>query len=152
MLLEYLLMTSVAIQHQLVSILIPLNVTNGMVLHLSGSRDAKSSAGDKHETGVAMAQLEQEKLRYQIYEFQKMEEIVQKINPSKSNRKINLGSLVQTDKGWFYISVGLGSLTFKEQVIFAINPEAPFGKALIEKEKGDSIHFNGVESNVLQVL
>ena len=121
-------------------------------LHLSGSRDAKSSAGDKHETGVAMAQLEQEKLRYQIYEFQKMDEIVQKINPSKSNNKINIGSLVQTDKGWFYISVGLGSLTFKEQVIFAINPEAPVGKALIEKEKGDSIHFNGVESNVLQVL
>jgi hypothetical protein len=36
-------------------------------LLLSGSRDAKSSAGDKHETGVAMAQLEQEKLRYQIH-------------------------------------------------------------------------------------
>ena len=121
-------------------------------LHLSGSRDAKSSAGDKHETGVAMAQLEQEKLRYQIQEFQKMQDVVRKINPSKTNSKINLGSLVETDKGWFYISVGLGSLTFKEQVIFAINPEAPFGKALIEKEKGDSIHFNGVESNVLQVL
>lgn len=121
-------------------------------LHLSGSRDAKSSAGDKHETGVAMAQLEQEKLRYQIHEFQKMEEIVQKINPSKSNSKIHLGSLVQTDKGWFYISVGLGSLTFKEQVIFAINPEAPFGNALIAKEKGDSIHFNGVESEIIQVL
>ena len=121
-------------------------------LHLSGSRDAKSSAGDKHETGVAMAQLEQEKLRYQIQEFQKMEEIVQKINPSKSNSKIYLGSLVETDKGWFYISVGLGLLTFKEQVIFAINPEAPFGMALIGKEKGNSIHFNGVESIVLQVL
>ena len=121
-------------------------------LHLSGSHDTKSSAGDKHETGVAMAQLEQEKLRYQIYEFQKMQDVVQKINPSKSNSKINLGSLVETDKGWFYISVGLGSLTFKEQVIFAINPEAPVAKALIAKEKGDSIHFNGVESNVLQVL
>ena len=121
-------------------------------LHLSGSRDAKSSAGDKHETGVAMAQLEQEKLRYQIQEFQKMQDVVQKINPSKTNSKINLGSLVQTDKGWFYISVGLGSLTFKEQVIFVINPEAPFGKALIEKEKGDSIHFNGVESEIIQVL
>ena len=121
-------------------------------LHLSGSRDAKSSAGDKHETGVAMAQLEQEKLRYQIHEFQKMQDIVQKINPSKTNSKINLGSLVETDKGWFYISVGLGSLTFKEQLIFAINPEAPFGKALIEKEKGDSIHFNGVESEIIQVL
>ena len=121
-------------------------------LLLSGSRDAKSSAGDKHETGVAMAQLEQEKLRYQIKEFQKMEEIVQKINPSKTNSKIHLGSLVQTDKGWFYISVGLGSLSFKEQVIFAINPEAPFGKVLIEKEKGDSIHFNGVESEIIQVL
>ena len=121
-------------------------------LLLSGSRDAKSSAGDKHETGVAMAQLEQEKLRYQIYEFQKMDEIVQKINPSKSNNKINIGSLVQTDKGWFYISVGLGSLTFKEQVIFAINPEAPVAKALLAKEKGDSIHFNGVESEIIQVL
>ena len=121
-------------------------------LHLSGSRDAKSSAGDKHETGVAMAQLEQEKLRYQIYEFQKMEEIVQKINPSNMNSKINLGSLVQTDKGWFYISVGLGSLTFKDQVIFAINPEAPVGKALIGKVKGERIHFNGVESEIIQVL
>ena len=121
-------------------------------LLLSGSRDAKSSAGDKHETGVAMAQLEQEKLRHQIHEFQKMQDIVQKINPSNTNSKINLGSLVETDKGWFYISVGLGSLTFKEQVIFAINPEAPFGKALIEKEKGDSIHFNGVESEIIQVL
>jgi transcription elongation GreA/GreB family factor len=120
-------------------------------LHLSGSRDAKSSAGDKHETGVAMAQLEQEKLRYQIHEFQKMEEIVQKINPSKTNSKINLGSLVE-DKGWFYISVGLGSLTFKDQVIFAINPEAPVAKALIAKEKGDSIHLNGVESEIIQVL
>ena len=121
-------------------------------LLLSGSRDTKSSAGDKHETGVAMAQLEQEKLRYQIHEFQKMEEIVQKINPSKSNSKIHLGSLVQTDKGWFYISVGLGSLTFKDQVIFAINPEAPVAKALIAKEKGDSIHLNGVESEIIQVL
>ena len=121
-------------------------------LLLSGSRDSKSSAGDKHETGLAMAQLEQEKLRYQIHEFQKMGEIVQKINPSKSNSKIHLGSLVETDKGWFYISVGLGSLTFKEHVIFAINPEAPFGKALIEKEKGGSIHFNGVESEIIQVL
>ena len=121
-------------------------------LLLSGSRDAKSSAGDKHETGVAMAQLEQEKLRYQIHKFLKMEEIVQKINPSNMNSKINLGSLVQTDKGWFYISVGLGSLTFKDQVIFAINPEAPVGKALIGKVKGERIHFNGVESNVLQVL
>jgi hypothetical protein len=121
-------------------------------LHLSGSRDAKSSAGDKHETGVAMAQLEQEKLRYQIHEFQKMQDIVQKINPSNTNSKINLGSLVETDKGWFYISVGLGSLTFKEQLVFAINPEAPVGKALIAKEKGDSIHFNGVESEIIQVL
>jgi transcription elongation GreA/GreB family factor len=99
-----------------------------------------------------MAQLEQEKLRYQIYEFQKMGEIVQKINPSKSNSKIHLGSLVQTDKGWFYISVGLGSLTFKDQVIFAINPEAPVGKALIGKVKGERIHFNGVESEIIQVL
>ena len=121
-------------------------------LLLSGSRDSKSSAGDKHETGVAMAQLEQEKLRYQINEFQKMQDRVQKINPSKSNNKINLGSLVQTNKGWFYISVGLGSLSFEEQVIFAINPEAPVGKALIGKVKGERIHFNGVESNVLQVL
>ena len=121
-------------------------------LHLSGSRDAKSSAGDKHETGVAMAQLEQEKLRYQIQEFQKMQDVVRKINPSKTNSKINLGSLVETDKGWFYISVGLGSLTFKEQVIFAINPEAPVGKALIGKVKGELIHFNGVESEIIQVL
>ena len=44
-------------------------------LLLSGSRDAKSSAGDKHETGVAMAQLEQEKLRYLAVLSGKVQEI-----------------------------------------------------------------------------
>ena len=44
--------------------------------------DSKSSAGDKHETSIAMVQLEQEKLTNQLNEFLKQQRILLSINPT----------------------------------------------------------------------
>ena len=41
--------------------------------------DTKSSAGDKHETSRAMAQLEQEKIGAQLGELSKLQEILFRI-------------------------------------------------------------------------
>ena len=47
--------------------------------------ETKSSAGDKHETGRAMLQLEREKTGQQLAEIQKTQEILSKIDVSKTS-------------------------------------------------------------------
>ena len=101
----------------------------------AGGTDAKSSAGDKHETGVAMAQLEQEKLTKQINELLKLQENLQKINPTIKQSKIGLGSLVETNNGFYYFSIGIGNLIIGNQTIFALNPKSPIGELLTGKIK-----------------
>jgi transcription elongation GreA/GreB family factor len=117
----------------------------------AGGTDAKSSAGDKHETGVAMAQLEQEKLTKQINELLKLQENLQKINPTIKQSKIGLGSLVETNNGFYYFSIGIGNLIIGNQTIFALNPKSPIGELLTGKIKGDKIHFNGKTTEILGV-
>ena len=117
----------------------------------AGGTDAKSSAGDKHETGVAMAQLEQEKLTKQINELLKLQENLQKINPTIKQSKIGLGSLVETNNGFYYFSIGIGNLIIGNQTIFALNPKSPIGELLTGKIKGDKIYFNGKTTEILGV-
>jgi transcription elongation GreA/GreB family factor len=117
----------------------------------AAGNDVKSSAGDKHETGVAMAQLEQEKLTKQINELLKLQENLQKINPTIVQSKIGLGSLVETNNGIYYFSVGIGPVTIDNQLIFALNPKAPIGELLTGKTKGDKIQFNGKITEILSV-
>ena len=115
------------------------------------AEDSKSSAGDKHETGIAMAQLEQEKLTKQINEFLLLKEALLKINPSKVHTKIEIGSLVETNNGWYYLSIGLGAVKIEETIIFAMNPLAPIGLLLNGKSKGESVIFNGVSTVIKSV-
>lgn len=125
-------------------------ILNEMFEAASGT-DAKSSAGDKHETGVAMAQLEQEKLTKQINELLKQQEILVRINPTIEHTKVGHGSLVQTNNGWYYFSVGIGTLNIENETVFALNPKAPIGEMLIGKSAGEKILFNGKTTEIFSV-
>lgn len=46
--------------------------------------ETKSSAGDKHETGRAMLQLEMEKAGQQLHSIRQMKETLSRIDPSKT--------------------------------------------------------------------
>ena len=115
------------------------------------ANDSKSSAGDKHETAISMAQLEQEKLTNQINDYLALQESLFKINPEKSSSKIELGSLVDTNNGWYYFSVGLGVFQVGEITVFAINPLAPIGKLLTGKTVNESINFNGNITTIFSI-
>jgi hypothetical protein len=106
------------------------------------SSDSKSSAGDKHETGVAMAQLEQEKLSKQLNELLNQKNQIKSLNPQLVHIKITKGSLVKTNNGFYYFSIGLGVLEVNDNTIFALNPLAPLGQSMLGKKAGDSIIFN----------
>jgi hypothetical protein len=72
------------------------------------SNDAKSSAGDKHEVGVAMVQLEQEKLGKQVQIIEEQLTLLSRIDLSKNHVKISVGSLVHCENQWYYFSIGHG--------------------------------------------
>ena len=61
--------------------------------------ETKSTAGDKHETGRAMAQLEQEKLSNQLVKTTTLRNALSKVNPNQIHDVIKYGSLVKTKIG-----------------------------------------------------
>ncbi|WP_108809202.1 3-oxoacyl-ACP synthase [Aquimarina spinulae] len=106
--------------------------------------ETKSTAGDKHETGRAMLQLEREKAGKQLAEVQKLQEVLAKINISPSEH-IHLGSLVITTQGYYFISISVGKLSIDDKSYFAIAANSPIGKLLLGKTTGDRFSFNGNE-------
>lgn len=103
--------------------------------------ETKSSAGDKHETGRAMLQLEREKAGAQLAEKEKLRENLSKIDILKSAAVISLGSIVFTSKYNYYISISAGEIKQDSDSFYAISPNTPMGKALVSKKIGDSVCF-----------
>lgn len=67
---------------------------------ISIHNETKSSAGDKHETGRAMAQLEQEKLGKQLQLIKNLRDAASRISFSEINSQIGFGSLVKWNNQW----------------------------------------------------
>ena len=115
------------------------------------SEDTKSSAGDKHETAVSMAQLEQEKLTHQINQLLTLQQQFSRIQIDTVHTKVQLGSLLETDKGYFYVSVGLGKVERENNSIFALGVDAPLVRLLLGKKVGESVEFNGSTTELLMI-
>lgn len=105
--------------------------------------DSKSTAGDKHETGRAMIHLEQEKLSKQLTQVKLLNETFSQIKPDQKHTKTQFGSLISTNKGIFFFSVGLGKIKLDQKEVFCLTVTTPLGAVLIGKKVGDKISFNG---------
>lgn len=114
--------------------------------------ETKSSAGDKHETGRAMLQLEREKAGNQLAEIQKIKEHVSKINYSKTSKNIGLGSLVYTSNANYFIAISAGELAFENTKVYAISPSTPIAQLLLSKTTDDIITFRDSTFNILKVI
>ena len=107
--------------------------------------ETKSSAGDKHETGRAMIQLEMEKAGQQLSEVNLMQEVLSRINVDKESEVACLGSLVKTTKGTYFLGVSVGKVIVKQHDYFVVSTNSPIGKQLLGKSVSDSIPFNQAE-------
>ena len=108
----------------------------------SGSNETKSTAGDKHETALAMLQIEQANTRAQLHETLEQRSALVNINPDIITAKILPGSYVKTNKGNFYISVALGKLIIDGETIMAISPQSPLGTKLMGCCIHDTVTIN----------
>jgi transcription elongation GreA/GreB family factor len=120
-------------------------------LRLDLSANTKSTAGDKHETSRAMNQLEQERICEQLLELKKSLSIVKSIVTNQIHTKIGLGSLLQTNNGNFYLSIGHGALNLGGQKYFCLSPISPFGKLLLGKTLNDQIVWQGKEIALMSI-
>ncbi len=118
----------------------------------AANNETKSSAGDKHETGRAMAQLETEKLTAQLSEALNIKQNLTQINPTITNNTVVLGSMVYTNKGNFYMAASIGKVTIANEIFFAISPASPIGKLLLTKKEKESFSLNGNEYTVLTII
>ncbi|WP_339753053.1 3-oxoacyl-ACP synthase [uncultured Winogradskyella sp.] len=103
--------------------------------------ETKSSAGDKHETGRAMLQLEREKAGHQLSEIQKLNETLHKINAENKHQIVALGSVVYSTQSNYFIAISAGEITIKDSKFYAISPITPIAKLLLSKYVGDTIQF-----------
>ena len=114
--------------------------------------ETKSSAGDKHETGRAMLQLEREKAGNQLAEIQKTKEILAKVNVSNSSKSIGLGSVVYTSTSNYFLAISAGEFTVNQDKFYAISPNTPIGLLLMGKNIGDEITFRTTVFQVENIL
>ncbi|MEO9147705.1 MAG: hypothetical protein ABI237_19315 [Ginsengibacter sp.] len=108
----------------------------------SGANETKSTAGDKHETALAMLQIEQANKREQLNQVIAQKIMVEKINPTIVAAVVVNGSLIKTDKGYLFMSVALGKAVVEGITFMALSPQSPLGKQLMGLKIKDTAIIN----------
>ena len=114
--------------------------------------ETKSSAGDKHETGRAMLQLEMEKAGQQLAGISQMKLILAKINILKKSEVAHLGSVVETGFANYFLSISTGKIEVEDKIYFAISVSSPIGKLLLGKKVNEEFTFNGKTFKVKKII
>lgn len=121
------------------------NLTSG------AENDSKSSAGDKHETGRAMMQIEHEKISRQLQEVISEKEALQKIDINFQSSKVIRGSLIKTDKAFLFLSVAIGKIIVEGNTVIVLSPQSPLGQKLNGLKVNDGVEVNGISYRIESV-
>lgn len=113
--------------------------------------ETKNSAGDKHETGRAMLQLEREKAGNQLAEIQKLQEAFQKINSQSKHTRVALGSVVKTTQSHYFIAISAGEIVIDDTAFYAISPVTPIAQLLLSKQVGNEITFRETSFTIKEI-
>jgi transcription elongation GreA/GreB family factor len=120
-------------------------------LQSAANEDTKSSMGDKYETSRAMAMIQKENLIKQQSAFVKMLQTLHGIKSHKNRNKVEQGSLIETDKGKYYLTVSLGQISVEDEKINVISPVSPIGQVMIGQKTGSVIEFRGQKFTILNL-
>lgn len=122
-------------------------------LQQSLGSEAKSTAGDKHETGRAMIQIDMERATAKLHEWRATLANTQRLfsTPAPTDQ-VRLGHAVETDGGWFLLGPPLGKLTAPSgESCFALSAASPLGQLLVGKRQGDVFRSGPREFQILTI-
>lgn len=117
----------------------------------SAASDTKSSMGDKYETSREMINLEKGKISEQLGLAKNMLTTLKSIDPEKIFKKAELGALVITDKGKYFLSAALGQVDMKGEKYFAISMNSPLAQKLLNKKVGDTIQLGSNQQVIIEI-
>lgn len=117
----------------------------------SANEETKSTAGDKYETGRAMAQLEIEKYRSQLAEALRMKQELLRVPLDNNIALAKPGSLVFTSRGNFYIAINAGQHRIEHEIFFTISAASPIARKLIGLKVDDTVIHNNQEFTILRI-
>ena len=122
------------------------------ILRESKNSETKSTAGDKHETGRAMIQLEEENTHKRLSEVLDSKNKLARINCNILKETAQSGSIVITDKAKYVILVGIGKVKLDGVLYYCVPEQSPIAKALMQKKAGDELLFNGRKMSLRAVF
>ena len=120
-------------------------------LRESASNETKSTAGDKHETALAMLQIEQKNIAAQLENLNNQVQILKRLKDVVTTKIIANGSLVETDKGYFYLSIPLGKISMDGNLITVLSSQSPLGKCFLGAEPDQVITFNKITYQIKSI-
>jgi len=131
-----------------------IDIYQDLILSLTedAQNDAKSSAGDKHETTLSKLHIEQEKIANKLKEALEQQAILSKLEISHVSNNVVLGSLVITNHLTVFVCTALPKITVDNQTVFAISPQSPLGVQLMHKTIKAEFLVNQVSYKILEIL
>ncbi len=112
----------------------------------SRNNETKSTAGDKYETGRAMAQ--QEQARLQQHEAKQQLQQVEAITVHQRKASAAFGSLIATKNNVFLLAFAFGKLSIDGSEVFVLSPSSPLGRQFLGKEAGDYVTFRNTSYHI----
>ena len=114
--------------------------------------EGKSTAGDKHDTAIAMVQIECERLEKQLSDILEQESKIERLSRLTGSVQIAEGTLIITNTGIFYMSVALGKHLIQNKEVIYLSDRSPLGAAFLSKKVGEKVTFNKSEYLIQQIL
>ena len=116
---------------------------------LEASRDIKKTP--KYDSMREEMQEEIYQMQRQLAALNDLKTNMARVLPAATVR-VQLGSLVITNKARFYISVSLGEFFFEGYRFYAISPESPMAKKMMGMTSGEDFTLNNIHQEIIEVL
>lgn len=117
----------------------------------SANQESKSSAGDKYETGRAMAQNDKAMVEIQLLSSQNDKAVLSNINYEQNFDSVRPGCIAKTTIGSFLIAISMGKILVDDESLMVVSKESPIGKLILGKKVGEKIDFNSNEITILEI-
>lgn len=116
------------------------------------AEEGATSGADEMDASRAMAEIEKEKGASQLAEAMKLKDSLGRVRIDKAYDTVQIGALVTTSNGEFFVSAPTGKMRVSGKDYFAISPSSPIAKEMNGLKAGDKFKINGREFQIKSVI
>ncbi len=126
-----------------------LRIQNAQIQNAKSAMDEAQESANEHQGAIEdkfesfreACQIQRDMFAKQLDEAITTLSILKRINATKENKNIMLGSVIFTNLQKFFISVSIGEITVEGEKYFAISAMSPLFKAMVNTNVGEEFAF-----------